>query len=69
MGGIVGEVARAIWDALVQEVMPVPTGSWWRKGVERGGRRRKMMEAEEGWKKKKEEERTSGDGRHQVQFR
>lgn len=25
MAGIVGEVARAIWDALVQEVMPVPT--------------------------------------------
>ncbi|RXN04065.1 nuclease HARBI1 [Labeo rohita] len=25
VAGIVGEVARAIWDALVQEVMPVPT--------------------------------------------
>ncbi|KAL0148841.1 hypothetical protein M9458_055850 [Cirrhinus mrigala] len=30
MAGIVGEVARAIWDALVQEVMPVPTTEDWR---------------------------------------
>ncbi len=30
MAGIVGEVARAIWDSLVQEVMPVPTTEDWR---------------------------------------
>lgn len=30
VAGIVGEVARAIWDALVQEVMPVPTTEDWR---------------------------------------
>uniref|UniRef100_A0A3B3T7F3 Zgc:194221 n=1 Tax=Paramormyrops kingsleyae TaxID=1676925 RepID=A0A3B3T7F3_9TELE len=30
VAGIVGEVARAIWDALVQEVMPVPTTEHWR---------------------------------------
>ncbi|KAK7175588.1 hypothetical protein R3I93_002497 [Phoxinus phoxinus] len=29
VAGIVGEVARAIWDALVQEVMPVPTTEDW----------------------------------------
>lgn len=29
VAGVVGKVARAIWDALVQEVMPVPTTEDW----------------------------------------
>lgn len=30
LAGFVGEVARAVWDALVQEVMPFPTTEDWR---------------------------------------